>query len=116
MAADDLHQLTPVLVEAALSFDERAVPLYNDWCEDVLPPLIDRLDDVDDSTGKDLTPKEWEALHAEIGFSILIGLTDTENLRGDGAVAVAGSIRQWPGDAQCSKFSPGRTGTGHRAV
>ena len=80
MAANDLHQLTPVLVEAALSFDERVESLYNDWCEEVLPPLIDRLDGVDDSPGKDLTPKEWEGFHAEIGFSILTGLTDTVNL------------------------------------
>ena len=51
MVTDDPRQLTPMLVEAALCFDERVVPLYELWCEEVLPELIDRLDDLDDSPG-----------------------------------------------------------------
>ncbi|MGB5536985.1 MAG: hypothetical protein WBN08_13900, partial [Thiogranum sp.] len=81
MVTDDPRQLTPMLVEAALCFDERVVPLYELWCEEVLPELIDRLDDLDDSPGDKLIPKEWKILHAEIGFSILTGLNDTEDLK-----------------------------------
>jgi len=81
MVADDPRQLTPVLVEAALCFDERVVPLYDLWSEEVLQEIIDRLDHPGDTAGNKLTPKEWEVLHAEIGCSILTGLNDTENLQ-----------------------------------
>ena len=81
MLVDDLRQLTPVLVEAEICFDERVVPLYDLWCEDVLPELIDRLDDLGDSPGENLIPKERKLLHAEIGFSILRGLNDAEGLK-----------------------------------
>jgi len=73
----DLRQLTSVLIEIALCFDERILSLYDLWCEDVLQELIDRLD----HPGDNLTPEEWKVLHAEIGFSILSGLNDTEDLQ-----------------------------------
>jgi superfamily II DNA or RNA helicase len=81
LMADDPRQLTPVLVEAALCFDERVVPLYDLWSEEVLQEVIDRLDHPGDTAGNKLTPKEWEVLHAEIGCSILSGLNDTEDLK-----------------------------------
>ena len=81
MVEDDPHQLTSVLVEAALCFDERVVPLYDLWSEDVLQEIIDRLDFPRDPPGNNLTPKEWEVLHAEVGYSILNGLNDAEDLK-----------------------------------
>ncbi len=77
MADDDPRQLTPVLVEAALCFDERVVPLYEFWGEDVLQELVDRLDD---SPGRPLTSEECEVLHVEIEFSLLTGLNDVQDL------------------------------------
>jgi superfamily II DNA or RNA helicase len=81
LMADDPRQLTPVLVEAALCFDERVIPLYDLWSEEVLQEVIDRLDHPGDTAGNKLTPKEWQVLHAEIGCSILTGLNDTEDLQ-----------------------------------
>ena len=81
LMADDPRQLTPVLVEAALCFDERVVPLYDLWSEEVLQEVIDRLDHPGDTAGNKLTPKEWEVLHAEIGCSILTGLNDAQGLK-----------------------------------
>jgi hypothetical protein len=81
MVEDDPRQLTPVLVEAALCFDERVGPLYDLWSEDVLQELIDRLDDLDDSPGNPLTSVEWKVLHVEIESSILTGLNDAQDLQ-----------------------------------
>jgi superfamily II DNA or RNA helicase len=81
MEADDLRQLTPVLVEAALSFDERFVPLYERWSGNVLPEFMDRLDDLDESPDNTLTPEDWRVLHTETGCSILAGLNDAGDLK-----------------------------------
>jgi len=78
MAENDLRQLTPVLVEAALCFDERAVSLYDLWVEHVLQELIDRLEYSPDNP---LTSEECEVLRVEIEFSILTGLNDVEDLQ-----------------------------------
>ena len=78
MAGGDLRQLTPVLVEAALCFDARVVPLYDRWVEDVLQEIIDRLEN---SADDPLTAEECEVLRVEVEFSILTGLTDVEDLQ-----------------------------------
>ncbi len=74
----ELRQLTPVLVEAALCFDPRSVPLYDLWVEHISYELIDRIEYSPDNP---LTSEEHEILHVEIEFSILYGLNDVEDLQ-----------------------------------
>jgi len=74
----ELRQLTPVLVEAALCFDPRSVPLYDLWVEHISYELIDRIEYSPDNP---LTSEEYEGLHVEIEFSILYGLNDVEDLQ-----------------------------------
>ncbi len=74
----DLRRLTTVLVEAALCFDERVVPLHGLWTKGVLRKLTDRLEH---SPNDHPTPEEWQVLHADIEFSLLTGHSDAEDLQ-----------------------------------
>jgi superfamily II DNA or RNA helicase len=75
---DDPRQLTPVLVEAALCFDERVGQFYDLWCEKLLSELVDRLHD---PSGPALTSEECHLLRVDIEYSILAGLNGLEELR-----------------------------------
>ena len=78
MVDDDPRQLTPILVEAALCFDERTDLFYDLWAAEVLQERIDRLEYSPDDPW---TPEECEVLRTDIELSILTGLNDIEDLQ-----------------------------------
>lgn len=64
-------EITPVLSEAALSFDPATVLLHGLWAGELLAPIVNRYNGLSNLPASGLTPDEWNLIHTEIEYIIL---------------------------------------------
>jgi hypothetical protein len=69
--ADDSHEITPVLIEAALQFNRATTLLYSLWATDVLEPVMITHDGLSNPAESKPSFDDWQIIHTEIEYSVL---------------------------------------------
>ncbi len=67
----ETHEITPVLIEAALSFNPSTTLLYSLWATDVLEPVMITHDGLSNPRESKPSFDDWQIIHTEIEYSVL---------------------------------------------